>query len=71
MHINIRSFEEKDIKETITVWNEVVEDGVAFPQMESLDEMSGMEFFSHSHLQVLPVMRTKILLAYIFFILIM
>lgn len=45
MHINIRSFEEKDIKETITVWNEVVEDGVAFPQMESLDEMSGMEFF--------------------------
>jgi len=45
MNINIRSFEEKDIKETIAVWNAVVEDGVAFPQMESLDEISGMEFF--------------------------
>ena len=45
MNIIIRRFEEKDIKETIAVWNEVVEDGVAFPQMESLDETSGMEFF--------------------------
>ena len=45
MNIVIRRFEEKDIKETITVWNEVVEAGVAFPQMESLDETSGMEFF--------------------------
>lgn len=45
MNIIIRGFEEKDIKETIAVWNAVVEDGVAFPQMESLDETSGMEFF--------------------------
>lgn len=45
MNIIIRSFEEEDIRETIAVWNEVVEDGVAFPQMELLDETAGMEFF--------------------------
>ena len=45
MNIIIRGFEEKDIKETIEIWNAVVEDGVAFPQMEPLDETSGMEFF--------------------------
>ncbi|HWQ79341.1 MAG TPA: GNAT family N-acetyltransferase [Anaerovoracaceae bacterium] len=29
----------------IMIWNEVVDDGVAFPQMEPLDEKGGMEFF--------------------------
>ena len=27
------------------IWNEVVEDGVAFPQMDLLDEISGDAFF--------------------------
>ena len=30
----------------IRIWNEVVEDGVAFPQEECLDEKSGAEFFA-------------------------
>src|SRR5690606_35262837 len=30
----------------IAIWNEVVEDGVAFPQMELLTESSGDAFFS-------------------------
>ena len=29
----------------IRIWNEVVEDGVAFPQEECLDEKTGAEFF--------------------------
>ena len=30
----------------IQIWNEVVEDGVAFPQEELLTEESGKEFFA-------------------------
>ena len=42
----IRSYEEKDIKEMTAIWNEVVEDGSAFPQEELLDEISGAKFFA-------------------------
>ena len=41
----IRKFEEKDIQEMIEIWNEVVEDGIAFPQEDLLDDVSGKEFF--------------------------
>lgn len=30
----------------IRIWNEVVEDGIAFPQEEILDELTGAEFFA-------------------------
>lgn len=42
----IRGYEEKDIKEMTAIWNEVVEDGIAFPQEELLDEISGAKFFA-------------------------
>lgn len=45
MNIAIRQFEKEDINEAIAIWNRVVEDGVAFPQTESLDENSGIAFF--------------------------
>lgn len=45
MQITIRKYEAKDILQMITVWNEVVEDGIAFPQKELLDENSGSAFF--------------------------
>ena len=41
----IRKFEEKDIHQMIDIWNEVVEDGIAFPQEDLLDEVLGKEFF--------------------------
>ena len=41
----IRKFEEKDIYQMIDIWNEVVEDGIAFPQEDQLNEQSGKEFF--------------------------
>ncbi len=41
----IRKYEEKDLQEMIDIWNEVVEDGIAFPQENLLDETSGKEFF--------------------------
>ena len=42
----VRAFEEKDLPEMLRIWNEVVEDGIAFPQEDLLDEKSGAEFFS-------------------------
>ncbi len=46
MTIKIREFQEKDLKEMIEIWNTVVDDGVAFPQLERLDSNSGRAFFS-------------------------
>ena len=43
--MNIRAFTPADIDAANQVWNEVVEAGVAFPQMEKLDRESGLEFF--------------------------
>lgn len=42
----IRKFSANDLKQMILIWNEVVEDGIAFPQEELLTEETGAEFFS-------------------------
>lgn len=42
----IREYTDRDLPEIIRIWNEVVEEGVAFPQEESLDTESGAEFFA-------------------------
>ena len=44
--MKIREYTEKDIPAMVRIWNEVVEDGIAFPQEELLDERSGKEFFA-------------------------
>lgn len=46
MNIVIRKFELKDIKEMIDIWNNIVEEGIAFPQLNTLNETSGLEFFN-------------------------
>lgn len=45
MNIEIRAYENHDVRDAADIWNEVVEDGVAFPQMDLLDEISGDAFF--------------------------
>lgn len=45
MNIQVRAYRKEDIKAAIAIWNEVVEDGQAFPQKELLNEQSGNEFF--------------------------
>ena len=45
MNIAVRGFEKQDIADANLIWNQVVEEGVAFPQLDFLDETSGMEFF--------------------------
>ena len=42
----IRSYEKKDLKEMTAIWNEVVADGIAFPQEDILDETTGAAFFA-------------------------
>lgn len=42
----VRAYEKRDLESMIRIWNEVVEDGVAFPQEELLDEVTGAEFFA-------------------------
>lgn len=46
MSVQIREFNKSDIKFMVEIWNEIVENGVAFPQTELLDETSGFEFFT-------------------------
>lgn len=41
----VRKYDNKDIKAMTEIWNEVVEDGVAFPQEDKLDEVTGKDFF--------------------------
>lgn len=45
MDIVVRSYTENDLSKMIEIWNEVVIDGIAFPQTECLDDTSGREFF--------------------------
>lgn len=44
--IMIRKYEEKDLDAMIDIWNEVVEEGIAFPQEECLTRETGKEFFA-------------------------
>lgn len=45
MSIMVCKYESEDLAEMIRIWNEVVEDGIAFPQEELLDTESGRQFF--------------------------
>lgn len=46
MNIEIKAYDKKYINEAAAIWNRVVEDGVAFPQLELLDAVSGDAFFT-------------------------
>lgn len=46
MTLKLRKYQKKDAAEAADIWNQVVADGVAFPQTELLDEITGDRFFS-------------------------
>lgn len=46
MNISVRVYQSSDLPYMIHIWNEVVEDGVAFPQEEYLNDQTGAEFFA-------------------------
>jgi len=43
--MTIRQYTQQDIPAMNAIWNRVVEDGIAFPQLELLDDTTGAEFF--------------------------
>ncbi|MGN0341879.1 MAG: GNAT family N-acetyltransferase [Roseburia sp.] len=45
MEVSIRKYRQDDVKEMVRIWNQVVEEGIAFPQEELLDENLGKIFF--------------------------
>lgn len=45
MNINIREYTTEDAKSASEIWNQVVDDGVAFPQEEDLSPEEGDAFF--------------------------
>jgi L-amino acid N-acyltransferase YncA len=48
--VEVRAYEIADVAAMVDVWNEVVRDGIAFPQEDELDEVTGTEFFgSQTH----------------------
>lgn len=46
MEVEIREYRESDLAAMKEIWNEVVEEGIAFPQEQPLDEQSAKEFFA-------------------------
>ena len=44
--ITVRAYTEHDIESMVKIWNEVVEDGIAFPQEECLTLATGTVFFA-------------------------
>lgn len=46
--LKIKKYEKTDLKDAVMIWNQVVEDGVAFPQTEPLTEETGHTFLKSS-----------------------
>jgi len=44
--ITIREYQKTDMAAAVEIWNEVVREGVAFPQVEELTEQEADGFFS-------------------------
>ena len=66
MEIALRKFEDNDISQAIKIWNDVVREGISFPQIDALDEASGLDFFnSQSHTGVAVTENNDIVGIYI------
>ncbi|MBR0058756.1 MAG: GNAT family N-acetyltransferase [Methanobrevibacter sp.] len=63
--MKIREFCDSDVEEMIEIWNEIVEDGIAFPQEDILDLKSGHEFFSSQTYTGVAILDEKIVGLYI------
>ena len=65
MAIKIIPYEKKFVGAAIKIWNEVVREGIAFPQEDELDLATGDEFFSAQSFTGLAVDDEEILALYI------
>lgn len=65
MAIKIIPYEKNFVGAAIKIWNEVVREGIAFPQEDELDLATGDEFFSAQSFTGLAVDGEEILALYI------
>ena len=65
MQITVRAYQPSDLPDMIRIWNEVVEDGIAFPQEHFLDEQTGAEFFAKQTYSAVAEVDGKVLGLYI------
>lgn len=63
--MNIRKFCDNDIEEMIKIWNEIVEEGIAFPQEDILNLKSGKDFFSSQTYTGVAILNKKVVGLYI------
>lgn len=66
MDITVRAYTESDVDAMVQIWNQVVEDGIAFPQEELLNAETGKDFFAaQTHCGVAEDESGKVLGLYI------
>ena len=65
MAIKVIPYDKKFVGDAIKIWNEVVREGIAFPQEDELDLATGDEFFSAQSFTGLAVDGEEILALYI------
>ena len=46
MNITIRRYRIEDVTAMVRIWNEIIEEGIAFPQLDFLTEEKGETFFA-------------------------
>lgn len=56
----VRAYRDGDLPDMIRIWNEVVDEGVAFPQEDFLNDSSGAAFFAEQSYAAVAVVNGKI-----------
>jgi L-amino acid N-acyltransferase YncA len=57
MDIQVRAYQEQDISKMMRIWNEIVEEGIAFPQEELLTIGTATQFFKEQTYSAVAVDR--------------
>lgn len=60
MTIEIREYAQTDLPEMLEIWNEIVEEGIAFPQEEPLTLKTAVDFFGAQSFTGLAVAENRI-----------
>ena len=63
--IEVRLYRESDLPDMVRIWNEVVCDGIAYPQEAELTAQSGREFFAQQSAAAVAVQGDEVLGLYI------
>ena len=63
--IEVRLYRESDLPDMVRIWNEVVCDGIAYPQEAELTAQSGREFFAQQSAATVAVQGDEVLGLYI------